>query len=99
MCLDEGGTELIAPDIVQLQDEDTELESLRVVLSEPPMAGSVRNNNIPLRQGDSFTLHDVELFRCGNSSTATLCFKTSEHFSMSTLFRMKFSSNSLKLNF
>ena len=63
LCLNEGGTELIAPDLLQLQDEDTELGFLRIILSSLPVTGSVRNDNIPLRKGDSFNLQDVELFR------------------------------------
>ena len=66
MCLNEGGTEIIAADLMQIQDEDTDPRFLRIVLSQLPVTGSVRKDNNQLLQGDSFSLDEIENFRSVN---------------------------------
>ncbi|XP_076812238.1 FRAS1-related extracellular matrix protein 1-like isoform X1 [Clavelina lepadiformis] len=63
LCLNEGGSEIIAADVIQLRDDDTTLEDLKLILTIPPQAGAVMRDNSPLQVGDIFTMRDVELFR------------------------------------
>jgi len=72
LCLNEGGTEIIAADLVQVQDDDTSTVDLKIVLSSTPVVGEVRKENVALHVGDIFTVDDLHRFMLVTKQTSFL---------------------------
>nr|XP_054756056.1 extracellular matrix protein 3 [Lytechinus pictus] len=56
----ERGTVIIDQTMLDATDPDTDRNSIRVVLVQPPVFGTVNLNDIALEKGDEFTLGDIE---------------------------------------
>nr|XP_018668634.1 FRAS1-related extracellular matrix protein 1 isoform X2 [Ciona intestinalis] len=63
LYLNEGGTENISPDLIQIDDEDTLRENIILVLTKVPSAGTIFRDGVAMVENDTFLCQDIEQFR------------------------------------